>query len=319
MEQKIDREDVANPEEIPILQHLECTIDNMISTNPVVCIKCETIFCQSCLDDWKKRSNTCPMRCSPLEIYNPLEKDTTIKKQLAKIKVYCKYKNYGCKEGVLLAEQNFHEKNCLYQPTKCSECGQNIPKINIPRHILESCSNCQLKCVICERQQYPNNYIEHIEECITKKISCTCGDYHDNSSHNCLYKIKNCTICNLPDLGINYEKSLHQCLLGEEKKNKNQLAMYILYLRKKLVSYYEEFSNRKNSDFETIFNKYNKIVEMANIKNLEIQNCIPGKQKIFKDDDVRKISEFHKENIVKIENLEKEIECLTKENLSKHF
>ena len=169
IEQKINIDDIANPQEINLLQHLECTIDYKISLTPVICTKCETIFCKNCMEDWKKKSNTCPMRCTPLQLYSPGE--GLVKQQLMKIKLFCVNKIYGCNEEILIAEMKLHEKNCLYTPIKCDFCLKDlIPKVFYAKHLLEECKHNLLRCISCDSLFYPSKFTEHLQKCVIETI-----------------------------------------------------------------------------------------------------------------------------------------------------
>jgi hypothetical protein len=47
---KLNPEEIVNMDEIPLGEMLECPIDGMISLNPIICKKCETVFCIDCIE-----------------------------------------------------------------------------------------------------------------------------------------------------------------------------------------------------------------------------------------------------------------------------
>jgi len=317
MEFKINVEDVANPKEISLLNQLECPIDYQISFNPIVCVKCETIFCQNCIDDWKKKSNVCPVRCSPFEVYNPGE--SIIRQQLRKIKIFCGNKVHGCEEHILATEIKIHEKICQYTPLKCDLCGKDkIPKTHYMKHLLEECQKNIIKCISCDYFYSPENYTNHLRICCKNRINCEyCNDFHTNESekNSCLYNIISCSKCQMPDLRIDLLKYKHICLEQHELNDNSKVAIYILYLRKKIIDYNEEFSKSKEFNFDSLNKKFTNIISTINEKAKEL-NLIPGNPvevRKLKDEQLKKELDIYKDNLQKINFLEDEIYSLTKQ------
>ena len=42
---------------------VSCSICTEILINPMMCMKCQAVFCKSCIDTWSKKSADCPNRC----------------------------------------------------------------------------------------------------------------------------------------------------------------------------------------------------------------------------------------------------------------
>ena len=42
----------------------------MIAKSPTKCMKCEVIFCESCLENWKAKKNHCPAGCGAQPMYD---------------------------------------------------------------------------------------------------------------------------------------------------------------------------------------------------------------------------------------------------------
>ena len=170
MERKLNREEIANEAQLPLLDSLECSIDMMISLNPYICKKCENVFCQECLSSWKKKSGDCPMRCSPFETTS-LE-NTVLKTQIKKIRLFCVNKIYGCKETPLVFEKDNHEKNCAYQPINCPKCKIFVSKFDLNEHYLKSCEKMKIKCLLCEINFSLLDFFNHIKLCLNNFSNC---------------------------------------------------------------------------------------------------------------------------------------------------
>jgi len=47
--------------------HFICTICFKVLYEPVECTKCQTAFCEDCIEGWKKNNRDCPVRCDSVE------------------------------------------------------------------------------------------------------------------------------------------------------------------------------------------------------------------------------------------------------------
>ena len=98
-----------------IYQNLEgsitCIICLDIIIEPIMCIKCQNVYCKKCIQNWSKINNKCPNRCQ-----NPsYQICVSIGKLLSKLYFNCKY----CKS---IINYNDMEKHFL---SKC-QLGKNI-------------------------------------------------------------------------------------------------------------------------------------------------------------------------------------------------
>ena len=82
---KIEKNEVLNPEEILLIDKIECPIDSVIPLQPFMCSICHTIFCKSCIDKWKEKSDICPMRCKNYKLIKV--QNSIINQQIDLIKV----------------------------------------------------------------------------------------------------------------------------------------------------------------------------------------------------------------------------------------
>ena len=81
---------------------VNCPICNKIINKPMQCSICENNFCEKCINEYIKKSNTCPFNCQNLKV---LESSKVFKVLLSKII----YKN---KENNIEEKLNFKCKEC---------------------------------------------------------------------------------------------------------------------------------------------------------------------------------------------------------------
>ena len=97
-----------------------------------ICETFETLFCENCINNWKKKNNTCPKRCS-----NFIIKDapTVLKKLLDKLKILCTF----CKN-------DFNYDTYLYK--HFPECYKTNRLVKCP-----FCPNCKIKFCLIEEYE----------------------------------------------------------------------------------------------------------------------------------------------------------------------
>jgi hypothetical protein len=293
---KISPDEIANRDELHLDNYLECPIDNMVSVNPIMCKKCETIFCPDCIEDWKKRSNVCPMRCSPMELIKTDK--TIIRQQINKIKLFCPYEKYGCFEKVLFNEVTRHERICEYRPVECDKCKEKVSLITYIDHLYVGCKDRMIKCSLCEIELNFSELVGHMASS-AKTLCQNCCDI--DNVHKCQFEIKLCEHCNLPDFANNIINNIHKCA---------QDRNYTTYIRNLLLKY-ESFVSTKaylvkfDAFKKNLDNIYNDIVK----KLADKEKALESKVRDLKDKAVNKTNHMKKDiceaiDKIKNENLE---------------
>lgn len=124
----IDPDLVINKENFKLIEYnVVCSICNGIVVSPVQCLECENCFCQSCIEEWKKKQgkDSCPFRCK-----NPSFRNSRlIKDILSNLK-------FKCKNG----------------------CNQEIPYFELEDHYEEKCPNLKI--------DYKLKYLEYKNKCM---------------------------------------------------------------------------------------------------------------------------------------------------------
>ena len=84
-----------------------CQICQCIMLEPVMCLNCQNYYCKKCIEDWKKKSPTCPNKCEEPIFKNVIEKNRLI----IKMKFKC---IKGCGAEILFDDIKKHySSNCL--------------------------------------------------------------------------------------------------------------------------------------------------------------------------------------------------------------
>ena len=84
-----------------------CQICQCIMLEPVMCLNCQNYYCKKCIEDWKKKSPTCPNKCEEPIFKNVIEKNRLI----TKMKFKC---IKGCGAEILFDDiKNHYSSNCL--------------------------------------------------------------------------------------------------------------------------------------------------------------------------------------------------------------
>lgn len=312
--EKVTTEEIANLDEVQLASYLECPIDSMISMNPLMCKKCETIFCQDCIENWKKKSNVCPMRCNPIELI-PIER-TVMKQQLNKIKLACPNQKYGCLTLVPMNEVLRHEKVCDYRGTKCEKCLELVPLIGLNFHLYESCKKNQLPCIVCETPLSLKDILPHLEVCrVNASLCSTCiqnvNDF-DLNAHmaSCPLKIVECPLCKMPDTYSDIKLGMHKCLSDSRFKETN-LNTYLKSIHSKYETNVNSALQKHDERLKDFNKKFNSL--SSEIFKKESEKCLAMEMKFSKisDEQFKRLTNVKKDKIEIINKLKSEVDELT--------
>ena len=65
----LDKADIVNREECKAIENaIICTICDGVVVDPLQCVVCENLFCRSCIEQWEKRSKSCPFKCQNFKL-----------------------------------------------------------------------------------------------------------------------------------------------------------------------------------------------------------------------------------------------------------
>ena len=87
MEEYINDETIVEDEIYNLFKEtVNCPLCLSILINPVICMKCQNVFCKKCADDWSKKDDKCPNRCVNPNYQKSIGKNDI----LSKLKFKCK-------------------------------------------------------------------------------------------------------------------------------------------------------------------------------------------------------------------------------------
>ena len=151
--------------------HFTCNICQKIVLDPKECTKCQTPFCSKCIDEWKQRSQNCPLRCDRTT-YSDMHR--LVKASMMAVRFFCPME--GCEyhkdykkegedangpvqfESIGLPYQQAlnHLKNCKFLAHFCKMgCGAKLYSYEIEEHE-KLCPNYEEYCDKCEQFFKPN-------------------------------------------------------------------------------------------------------------------------------------------------------------------
>ena len=101
-----------------------CPICSNILINPVMCMKCQNVYCKKCIDGWSKKDYKCPNRCENPNYQRSLEKNNILSK--------LKFKCQKCGEEILYDNAKSHIDSCK-QNDNFLKIDNNIEDNNLRR------------------------------------------------------------------------------------------------------------------------------------------------------------------------------------------
>ena len=106
-----------------------CPLCLSIFIDPVMCMKCQNVYCRKCADDWSKKDSKCPNRCLEPKYQKCLQKDEI----LSNLHFKCE----KCKLTISYNKAKNHKDNCCYEFLESYEIFDHseTPKFDIIKNI----------------------------------------------------------------------------------------------------------------------------------------------------------------------------------------
>lgn len=191
------------PEHSQFADIIDCKICCGIIQDPLCCKSCDSIFCKKCIKDWIIRSKgKCPNRCDFVEY----EIRRTTINLMNKIKLYCIYREKGCKEEIFYEDYKKHMKNCEFEEYECLGCKMKSTKSIITSHI-KICPDMYKNCNYCFEKFLAFKINDHYESCQMFELPCklcslTIKRYAIEShlQKDCKEVLTECSFCETKDI-----------------------------------------------------------------------------------------------------------------------
>ena len=114
------------PEEVDL--ELVCCICTGVLEDPVES-PCRHVFCSKCVKPWIDKNSTCP-QCRGATYKKDLKPVLPILKNIInKQKIYCEYKENGCKKILTIETVQRHLENCPFGPIRVQRDNGNICRV----------------------------------------------------------------------------------------------------------------------------------------------------------------------------------------------
>lgn len=102
----------------------DCGICYLVCKDPKECMKCGTMYCAGCIDDWVSKRNECPLGCTEAKA-NIKPISGALAKIYKNLDIKCKFPN--CGKIVKLCDLDQHETLCQQPKCEFSEiCGNHV-------------------------------------------------------------------------------------------------------------------------------------------------------------------------------------------------
>ena len=150
---------------------LECTVCQQLAYKPhqIPCCGGQTI-CKTCAEEWKKRSNNCPLcRRSPFETLPDVRGERFVNN----LQTYCPNYAHGCDwRGDLKSVKEHVTAVCEWFVMDCT-CGMSMPRGRFDTHKQNECTNRVVHCPCCgEVDTYSKIVLEHYHSCPNWPVRC---------------------------------------------------------------------------------------------------------------------------------------------------
>src|SRR5690348_5309801 len=110
---------INSKENASILKRLDCSICLNILWKPVCCAKCQTSFCEKCINRWVSQKQVAVAKCPNQCTYSKVNSPPIIIDLLSDLKITCGYKESGCTEILSYEQLEKHEITCTFQSKEC--------------------------------------------------------------------------------------------------------------------------------------------------------------------------------------------------------
>ena len=134
MEQYINDDTLIENEYYNLFQEsIMCPLCLCILIKPLMCLECQNVYCQKCIDSWAKKDNKCPNRCTNPNYKRAIAKEDILSNLLFKCK--------DCKLTIKYNEVEKHMKVCCVGIVETYEINNNSKSKNFQNLSTEELEN----------------------------------------------------------------------------------------------------------------------------------------------------------------------------------
>ncbi|XP_033725274.1 TNF receptor-associated factor 2-like isoform X2 [Pecten maximus] len=129
----------------------------------------ERVQCQSCINEGAGDDDD----------YSILKEeqmfpDNGVRREMANKEVTCI--NPGCSWTGVFKNYNDHVRDCEYRTIECQECKTLVEKVNMEKHLKESCLGRKINCKTCNQEIALKDEAQHNKTCSKALVKCeACG------------------------------------------------------------------------------------------------------------------------------------------------
>lgn len=112
--------------------------------SPAECKSCSQIYCSRCIEMILKNDSKCP-KCN--EYLTVRKVNRYLKVIISRLSMHCHFEIHGCTEALPFELMIDHESKCEFGTTECpNQCGKQIVKKSIEKHLKFDCAKAITKC-----------------------------------------------------------------------------------------------------------------------------------------------------------------------------
>lgn len=145
-------------------EELRCQICFGVLQDPVQAKECEHAFCRTCVSEWLKNSQSCPVDRTPLSSKQLKQIPRIVRNLINHQQIYCDFKAKGCEQVVKLEDLESHKLHCSFNPELPIECPKNcgamVPKNRLSEH---DCIH-ELRNLLCKQQKQISQLLVAVSE-----------------------------------------------------------------------------------------------------------------------------------------------------------
>ncbi|XP_067054589.1 TNF receptor-associated factor 4-like isoform X2 [Acropora muricata] len=157
-----------------VLPSQKCPVCLLTMRDAVQTSVCGHRFCRDCLHGILRSDNPiCPNDRQEIEEEHGFFTDKAWTRDILSLRVKCKQSKRGCDWIGEVRHAEEHQRDCPYEDTACSGCGENIQRRLLETHLDDECPKRIVECAFCQDEFYFIQKQEH-EEKYCKRFPLPC-------------------------------------------------------------------------------------------------------------------------------------------------